>query len=63
MAFFIPFTLPILPKFDFANFTLAPPLCYSLKIVNYVMRKNKIFCIYGCFSGSSYVKGGRKSHL
>ena len=38
----------------------SPPLCYSLKITNYRMRKKKIFCIYGCFSVSRYIKEGRK---
>ena len=45
------------------NFTLSPPLCYSLKITNYGLREKKIFCINGCFSVSRYVKGGRKSHF
>lgn len=45
----------------FLNFTLLPPLCYSLKITtNYGMRK-KFFSIYGCFSVSCHIKGGRKS--
>ena len=42
--------------------TLSLPLCYSLKIRNYRMRE-KIFCIYYCFSISRYIKGGRKSHF
>ena len=45
--------------FTFVNFTLPLPLCYSLKIRNYRMREKKIFCIYGCFSLSRYIKGGR----
>ena len=39
------------------------PLCHSLKITNYGMGEKKIFCIYGYFSVSTYVKRGRKSHL
>ena len=27
------------------------------------LRKKKIFCVYGCFSVSRYIKGGRKSQL
>ena len=27
------------------------------------MRKKKIFCVYGYFSVSSYIKGGKKSQL
>ena len=44
MAFFIP-----LPLSHFPNFTLLPPLRYSLKITNYGIREKKIFCIYGCY--------------
>ena len=29
--------------------------------MNYGMREKKIFCIYGCFSVSGFIKGGRKS--
>ena len=52
-----------LPALHFVNFTRSPPLCYSLKLKNYRTREKKIFCIYGCFSESRYIKGGRKSHL
>ena len=38
MTFFIPLTFATL-----SNFTLSPPLCYSLKITNYGMREKKIF--------------------
>ena len=31
------------PVSYFANFTLSPPLCYSLKITNYGMRTKKYF--------------------
>ena len=51
------------PQLHFVSFILYPPLCYSLKITNYGMREKKIFCIYGCFSVSSYIKGCRRSHL
>ena len=33
------------------------------QIKNYVMRKKKILCIYGCFSVLCYIKGSRKSCL
>ena len=46
----------------FVNFTLLPPLCYSLKITNCRMREKEIFCMYDCFSISRCIKGGRKSH-
>ena len=38
------------------------PLGYSLK-TNYGMTEKKNFCIYGCFSVSRFIKGGRKSCL
>ena len=44
------------------NFTLSHPLCYSLKIINYEVRKKTIFCIDVRFSVSRYIKGGRKWH-
>ena len=46
---------------NWVNFTLSLPLCYSLKIRSYGMTEIKIFCIYGCFSVSRYIKGSRKS--
>ena len=48
MAFFIPLICVTLSRF----YTLSPPLCYSLKITNYGMRKKNIFRIYGCQSVS-----------
>ena len=27
------------------------------------MREKKIFCVYGCFSVTRYINGGKKSHL
>ena len=49
MAYSIPFhSIP--PVSHFVNFTISPPLCYSLKITNYRMREKKSFCMYGCFS-------------
>ena len=56
MAFFIHS-----PKLNFVSFTLFLSLCYSLKIKNYEITKKKIFCIYGCFSVSRYIKGDRKN--
>ena len=35
----------------FLNFSVPPPFCYSLKLTNYGMRKKKVSCKYGCFSG------------
>ena len=40
-----------------------PCVSYQTSLRNYGMRKRKIFCIYGCFTVSRYIKGGRKSHL
>ena len=51
------------PVSRFVNFTLSPPMCYSLKITNYEMRAKTIFGIYGCFIESGYIKGDRKLHL
>ena len=48
MAFFILLICVTLSRF----YTLSPPLCYSLKITNYGMRKKNIFRIYGCLSVS-----------
>ena len=48
MAFFIPLICVTLSRL----YTLSPPLCYSLKIINYGMRKKNIFRIYGCLSVS-----------
>ena len=56
-------TVGIFHRILLLNFTLSSPLCYSLKIRNYVMREKKIFCIYGYFNVSRFIKGGRKSHL
>ena len=47
----------------FVNFILSPPLCESLKVTNYGMSEKKIFCIYGYFSISPYIKVSRKLHL
>ena len=55
MAFFIPLTCVTL--FQFYSIT---SVVFSLKTTNYGMREEKIFCIYGCFSVSCYIKGGRK---
>ena len=36
------------PLSHFTNFTPSPPLCYSLKITNYmILREKKIFFVYG----------------
>ena len=55
---FLPFTCVTLCQF----YSLSS-LSYSLKITNYGMREKKIFCIYGCFNLSRYIKEGKKSHL
>ena len=49
MIFFIPFTSVTLCKLYFKTSLVL------LKTSNYVMRKMKIFCIYGCFSISHYI--------
>ena len=51
------------PVSHFVNFALLPPMRYSPKMKNYGVREKKIFCIYGCFSISRYIKGGRKRHF
>ena len=48
----------LLPKS--VNFRLSLTLCYSLKIRTYGMIEKKMFCIYGYFSISRYIEGGRK---
>ena len=48
--------LSFLPTLHLVNFTLSPPLCYSLKITNYGMKEKKTFSMYGCFSISRYIK-------
>ena len=40
-AFFIIYSLIS----HFFNFTLSPPLCYLLKIINYGMREKKFVCM------------------
>ena len=45
----------------FLILTLSPLLSYSPKITNYGVREKKIFCMYGCFNVSRYIKGGKKS--
>ena len=52
----------------FLSFTLSSALCYSLKIENFGMRENKIFCPYVCFSVSSIskeveIRGCRHNHI
>ena len=42
-----------------SNFTLSPPLCYSLEII----RGKNIFCKNGCFIILCYIKGGKKMHF
>ena len=52
--------------FNFATlcqFYSTTSLASFSKFRNYRKRGKKIFCIYGCFSVSSYINGGRKSHL
>ena len=59
MAFFTPFNY----LSRFVDFTLTLPLCYSLNFTKklYNERKENFF-VYGCFSLSRYIKGGKKSH-
>ena len=42
--------------------TLLSHLPCVIKNTEVWNEKMKIFCIYGCFIVSSYIKGGRKSH-
>ena len=56
MALFIPFTCVTLCQL----YSITSPVL--LKISNYGMRKTKIFCIYGYFLISRFIKGGRKLH-
>ena len=59
--------MAIFTPFDFV--TLLILLYHFLCVIHYVllgngrMREEKIFCIYGCFSVSRYVKEGRKLDL
>ena len=60
MAFFTP--CDYLPHI--LNFTLTRPLCYSLNVTKKLQseRKEDVF-VYGCFSLSRYIRGGKKSQL
>ena len=52
----------IQPISHFVKFSLTP-LFHLLETTNYGIREKKIFCIYGCFSKSRYIKEIRKLHL
>ena len=58
IAFFTPFNVVTLCQF----YSITSPALFT-KLHSEMKREKKIFCIYGCFTISRYIKGGRKSHL
>ena len=59
ISFFIPFNY----LSHFIDFTLTLPMCYLLNFTKKLQNERKFGFVFGCFSLSYYIKGGKKSQL